>query len=148
MENNTEIMEEKEYTLRELCADDIFPMMNIVSKIGIKKFKACFETEEVGNAISALAAKKKGGEDAAEMPVGVERIGMMVMIDVADILISNLPLCKDDIYLLLAQLSGKTKEDIAKLPLRTFIGMIKAVLQAKEFADFFGDVLSLVPKGK
>lgn len=145
MENNTE---EKGYTLRSLMADDIFPMMNIISKIGIKKFKACFDTEEVRKAISSLAAKNKGVEVAPEDEVDVERIGMLIMIDVADILISNLSQCKDDIYVLLAQMSGKTCDEIAKLPLRTFIGMIKDVLQKDNFADFFGDVLSLVPKGK
>ena len=152
MENNTEIMEEKEYTLRALETDDIFPMMNIITKIGIKRFKACFENEEVSGAISSALAARKAGDDNAEAAAtakaAVERVGMFVMIDVADILLSSLPLCKDDLYLLLSQLSGKTTEEIGKQPPRTTIRMIKDVLQKDNFADFFGDVLSLVPKGK
>ena len=36
----------KAYELRNLTADDVFPMFKIVSKIGIKEFKACFESDE------------------------------------------------------------------------------------------------------
>ena len=33
----------KVYTLRTLTADDMFPMFQIISKIGIKEFKNCFD---------------------------------------------------------------------------------------------------------
>ena len=39
--------EEKAYTLREMTADDVFPMVKIISGIGLKEFKAAFEAEDV-----------------------------------------------------------------------------------------------------
>lgn len=36
-------MVEKNYELRKICADDIFPMVNIISKIGIENMADCFD---------------------------------------------------------------------------------------------------------
>lgn len=51
-------METKAYVLRELRADDVFPMFRIISKIGVREFKACFESD----AIKAMINKAKKGE--------------------------------------------------------------------------------------
>lgn len=124
----------KAYELRNLTADDIFPMFQIVSKIGIKEFKTCFDTPEIKGAIAKVTA----GEDA-----DLNTVGMFVALDIAGIIIGNLPKCKDDIYLLLSQLSGKDKKEIAALPLATFIQMVTDVVRKEEFKDFFQVVAKL-----
>ena len=125
----------KAYELRGLTADDIFPMFNIISKIGIKEFKACFESQEVKSAIGKVAA---GNENE-----NLGAIGFAVALDIANILFTNLHKAKEDIYQLLAQLSGKTKKDIASLPMATFMQMIIDVVRKEEFADFFQVVSKL-----
>ena len=126
---------EKAYELRSLTAEDIFPMFQIISKIGIKEFKSCFEAPEVKKAIGSIA----GGEENTDL----NAVGLAVALDMATILVTNLPKAKDDIYQLLAQLSGKGKKDIAALPLATFTQMIIDVVRKEEFADFFQVVSKL-----
>lgn len=132
----TEIKEnEKTYELRGLTADDVFPMFNIISKIGIKEFKTCFEAPEVKAALEKMTA----GDETANL----NSVGLIVALDVASLMMANLPKCKDDIYLLLSQLSGMSKKEIAALPLVTFTEMVIDVIRKEEFADFFQRVSKL-----
>ena len=120
---------EKNYELRELAADDVFTMFQIISKIGIKEFKTCFEAESVRKAVASVAAGKENAD--------LNAVGVAVAVDVAGVLCNNLPKCKGEIYLFLAQLSGKKKEEIARLPMVTFFEMVIDVIKKPEFKDFF-----------
>jgi hypothetical protein len=128
-------MSESNYTLRNLTADDIFPMFNIISKIGIKEFKGCFEAPDVKNAIGKIAA---GGESS-----DLNAVGLIVALDMANILMTNLPKAKDDIYQLLSQVSGMNKKEIAALPMSVFMQMIIDLVRKEDFADFFQVVSKL-----
>jgi len=128
----------KAYELRRLTADDVFPMFQIISKIGIKEFKKCFESPEVMQMIKDAAS----GEDSqGDVQTSV---GMAVAFDLAGIIVSNLASCKKDIYQFLAQLSGMTTNDIAGLPMMTFFEMIVDVIKKDEFKDFFQVVAKLL----
>ena len=136
---------EKTYELRNLEADDLFIMIGIISKIGIKEFKGCFESDEVKAAITNVAKQKKdadANEDAADDVVA--SIGISVALDIAAILLANIGKCKNDIYALLANLSGMKEKEIAKLPIKTFTGMIFDLVKKKEFADFFQDAVKFL----
>ena len=123
--------EERAYTLRDLTSDDIFLVVGIVNKIGVREMKKCFESPDVMKAISGAAEGKD--ED-------VSAIGMTVMVEIASLILTHLPGCKGEIYVLLASLSGMTEDEIAKLPFMTFVRMVKEVIGKKEFRDFFGEV--------
>lgn len=127
---------EKTYELRNLEADDLFIVINIINKIGIKEFKACFESEEVKSAVLNMAKKT---DDSAD----VVSIGVSVAFDIATILLANIGKCKNDIYALLAHLSGMKEKEIAKLPVKTFTSMVVDLVQKEEFADFFQDAVKL-----
>lgn len=140
---------EKTYELRNLEADDLFIMIGIISKIGIKEFKACFESNEVKAAIMSMAKQKKDADDATEdadagADDGVVSVGVSVALDIAAILMANIGKCKNDIYALLANLSGMEEKEIAKLPIKTFTGMIFDLVKKKEFADFFQDAVKFL----
>lgn len=124
--------ENKAYTLRKLTADDLFPMFQIISKIGIKEFKNCFDNPEM-----IKAFKQEGNFD-------VEALGINIAFDMAGVLLANLPVAKDSIYTFLSGVSGMAKQDIAALPPATFAEMIIDVLQKEEFRDFFGAVKKLL----
>ena len=126
----------KAYELRNLTSEDMFPMFQILSKVGIREFKNCFESEDVKKAVSQMASGK--AEDA-----DLNSVGISVALDIAGIVMSNIGKCKEDIYQLLAQLSGKTKKDIAGLPMITFTEMIIDVVKKEEFKDFFQAVAKL-----
>ena len=125
----------KVYELRSLTADDMFPMFQIISKVGVRDFKKCFESPAVIDAITS-AASGKGEKD-------LTAVGMTVAFDIAGMLVARLPDCKDDIYLLLSQLSGMSREEIGKLPMATFMEMIIDVVKKPEFTDFFQGVAKL-----
>jgi hypothetical protein len=136
----TEIKNEektKAYELRELTADDMFPMFQIISKIGIREFKSCFESENVKKLVAEMTSGK-ASKDELKATVGVT-----VAFDLASVILSNLSSCKDDIYQLLAQLSGMTAKDIGKLPMAVFMEMVIDVIKKKEFADFFQAAVKL-----
>ena len=135
---------DKTYELRNLEADDLFIMINIVNKIGIKEFKACFESDEVKTAVLNMA-KKTDESEAAETDenADVVSIGVSVAFDIATILLANIGKCKNDIYALLANLSGMKAGDIAKIPAKTFTSMVVDLVKKEEFADFFQDAVKL-----
>lgn len=108
------------YEFRELCTKDMFPMLKIMNKIGIREFKECFQNVDVS----------KAGEN-------VEAVGMSVFFDVAGIVVSNLPNCETEIYDMLASVSNLDKKDIQKMPMSDFVEMIVEFVKKPEFADFF-----------
>lgn len=118
-------MSEKIYELRNLTADDMFPMFQILSKIGIREFKGCLESPEI---------KKE---------IDLNSVGIAVAMDMAGIILTNLPKAKEDIYQLLSGLSGMSKKEIAGLPMATFTEMVIDVVKKEEFKDFFQAVAKL-----
>lgn len=131
----SETTKAKAFELRDLTADDMFPMFQIISKIGIKEFKSCFESDAVKGAI-AEAVKGESKSD-------ITAVGMMVGLDIAGILMANIGKAKEDIYSLLSGLSGMSRDEIAKLPMSVFVEMIVAVVKKEEFKDFFQAVTKL-----
>lgn len=127
----------KAYELRELTADDMFPMFQIISKIGIREFKSCFESENVKKLVAEMTSGKVS-QDELKATVGVT-----VAFDLASVILSNLSSCKDAIYQLLAQLSGMSTKEIGKLPMAVFMEMIIDVIKKKEFTDFFQAAVKL-----
>lgn len=135
---------EKTYELRGLMADDMFIMFSIISKIGIKEFKACFESDDVKAAVLNMAKKAdENGDAEADEGADVVSVGISVALDIASILLANIGKCKNDIYALLANLSGMKAGDIARLPAKTFTSMVVDLVKKEEFADFFQDAVKL-----
>lgn len=126
---------EKKYELRELQSKDVFPMFRIISKIGVKEFKSCLDTEEVKDAISKMANKQG--------KANVEAVGMAVMLDIASVVISHIADAEADIYQFLSGLSGMSRKDLESLDMVTFFEMIVDVFKKEEFKDFIGVVSKL-----
>lgn len=124
-------MKETAYELRDLCSKDVFPMFNIIKKIGVKEFKKCFESDEV---MQMIKSGKK---------VDLDAIGISIVMDVASIVLDNISGCEKDIYKFLSGLSGMKEAEIAELPLNTFVSMIIDVFKKDEFKDFIQVVSKL-----
>lgn len=136
MENNAETA--KAFELRNLTADDMFPMFQIISKIGVKEFKGCFSSPEAKSAIAAAMANRGKEESSAESEAAdLNAVGVSIAFDIASVILANIGNCKNDIYQLLSQLSGMTVKEIAQLPMLTFTEMVVAVVKKEEFKDFF-----------
>lgn len=132
-------MAENKIELRKLCTKDLFPMMKILSRIGISEFKKCFES--VGK--TELNTEDEESKDAV-----FKRIGIGVMLDIADVLMKNIGSCEKEIYSFLGSLSGMKPEDIAKLDMAVFAEMIIELVKKEEFRDFFTVVSAFNPTAK
>lgn len=127
--SKTVVENEKKYELRALQAKDIFAMTRIISCIGIKEFRSCFESDDVKAVIAAM----KNGDKTAN----VDSVGIAVMISAADVIINNIGKAEQYIYQFLANLSGMSKKELEELEMLTFIEMITDVFKKDEFKDFF-----------
>ena len=123
-------MSEATYTLRSLQGADIFPMSAIIKKIGVKEFKNAFQDEEIKDLVKSINSGEISKDAAAN------QAGMAVILNIADVVLGNLPRAEKDIYKFLASLSGMKPDEVAALPMATFTGMVIDVIQKDEFKDF------------
>ena len=151
-------MVERNYELRKLCADDIFPMVNIISKIGIENMADCFDAKEMADIMNSVdstldeadgkessdEADGKESSDNTMADVLTKQIGIKVIMKLVGLLLKNLGKIKIELYQFLAGLSGMTEKEIAALPLGTFTQMIVDVFKKEEFSDFFQVVSGLL----
>lgn len=128
---NTEIesedtQEPKTYDLRPLVASDMGMICKIITAIGVRQFKECFNIEQT--------------EDVKE---DIKKVGFSVMLDITGIIISNIPKAEEEIQVFLASLSGMKLAEIKKMPFADYGELIIEVVTKKEFQDFFKRVMKL-----
>ena len=128
---NTEIesedtQEPKTYDLRPLVASDMGMICKIITTIGVRQFKECFNIEQT--------------EDAKE---DIKKVGFSVMLDIAGIIVSNIPEAEEEIQVFLASLSGMKLAEIKNMPFADYGELIIEVVTKKEFQDFFKRVMKL-----
>ena len=128
-----ETVMDKKYTLRALKASDIFLVTRILSKIGVKEFKRCFESEEIKAAVNNMT--KENGE------VDVASIGMSVVFDIASIVLEHIDGCEMELYRLLGSLSDMDWKEIRDMPMVDFGEMVIDVVKHEGFRDFFTAVI-------
>lgn len=124
-------MSENKFELRELKSQDIFPMMKILGNIGMDELKDIVSEENIKSLITTINNAENKNEDVAVV------LGFNLVLEIAGVVMNNLPKCEKDIYKFLGGLSGMTEKQIADLPMVTFAEMIMAVIDKDEFKDFF-----------
>lgn len=128
---------EQKYELRGLKACDFFLVTRILSKIGVKEFKACLENDDIKAAIKTMMDNQEGQIAEAD----VASIGMTVVFDIASVVLERMEDCEKDIYKLLSRLSGLKETEIADLPMADFGEMVMTVIKHEDFRDFFTAVI-------
>ena len=108
-------MENNKIELRNLKAPDVLMVTTIISKLGWREIKNCIKGEDIQKLVQA-------GETNTEV------IGMAVIIDVIGIILENLEQSDQHLYQLLADLSGKTPEEIKDLDADVFVELIIDVI--------------------
>ncbi|MCI7428529.1 MAG: hypothetical protein MSS83_05430 [Methanobrevibacter sp.] len=126
-------MAKQHIELRKLQTSDIFPMSKIISKIGIKQIKNCFNTPEITKMIKNTDSK----EDI------VSQVGAMITLDIAGIILENLDKVDKDVYKFLSGLSGLSEEQISTQEPSVTAEMIIDLVKQKEFMNFFKVVSKL-----
>lgn len=131
---------EKPYKFRALAAPDAFPMLKIISLIGINEFMMCFKNEEVKNTILTLFKKNKDkkdedkkDEDKKDM---ISIVGITVALEITNVIMGNLPKCETYIFQLLSQTSNLSVDEVKALSFADFMEMIIDFVKKEEFVDF------------
>lgn len=114
----TEEIIERPYTLRELKDKDLFPMLKILKKVGIREFKDAF--------VQVATGEKS-----------IKDIGILAAFDIVDILIGNLEKAEDEIYALWADISGMDIGDMKELEFGTLPLMIIDTFSSVKGTSFF-----------
>ena len=147
LEKNTEIMEQetqdvenaeqkvlKPYTFRTLSTEDIFPMLKLLNKIGLRDLK---ENDGLKNVLFMFAGGTANGK------VDVNKLGIDMFLEIAAIITESIPKCEAELYTLLSNTSDLSAEDIKTQSPATTMEMIIDFIKKEEFADFFKVVLKL-----
>lgn len=125
-------MKEPVYTFRKLNSTDVFLMFKIIGKIGINEFTACFDRDAVKQMITNIT-----GDNASTL------VGISVMLEIANVVVGNLPKCEAEIYQLLSNTSNLTVDEVKDLDFATFTNMVIDFIRKEEFKDFIGVVSRL-----
>ena len=116
------------YTFRKLNSTDTFLMFKIIGKIGVNEFAACFEKDTVKQMI--IAATSDGKDKATAM------VGISVILEIANVIIGNLPKCETEIYQMLSQTSDLSVKQVKELDFASFAEMVIDFIKKEEFKDF------------
>lgn len=123
---------EKPFTLRPLCDEDLYPILDIIAKVCPEEIRPIFM-----KTVEKISAYMEGDKSAIE-ELAVE-VGVDIVMDMGMIIIRNLKTVKDDMYALLSDLSGIPADQIRKMPFGTTPKMIMAVVRDVRNTDFFGE---------
>lgn len=109
---------ERPYTLRKFKDSDLFPLLQILKKIGIKDCKEAF--------IQVASGEKT-----------IKQIGILAAFDLADILIGNLTKVEDEVYSLYSDMAGISVEEIKEMEFGTLPLMIMDSFSEVKNVAFF-----------
>ena len=128
----------KPYKFRKLSADDMFLMFSILKGIGLKELKQSFDKEQLKELMKVYqeSAPDKGNDKA------LIALGIDVALNAADVLLGNLPKCKEHLYQLLASVSG-VPEDTIRADALLFTEMVIDFVKKEEFPAFIKVVSKL-----
>ncbi len=117
---NQEVEEiiERPYTLRKLKDHDLFTLLKILKKIGIKDCKEAF--------IQVASGEKT-----------LKQIGIMASFDIADILIGNLAKVEEETYEMWSDISGIPVEEMKDMEFGTLPLMIMDTFSEARNTSFF-----------
>lgn len=123
---------EKPYEFRRLATEDIFPMLKLLNKIGLKDLK---DNESIKNIIVMFTS--------ADKKVDPSKLGIEIFLEIACLITDNIPKCEAELYAILSKTSNLTVEDIKKQDMAVTFEMILDFVRKEEFGDFFKVVLKL-----
>lgn len=128
------------FELRKLKSSDLFKIVNIISKIGLKKIKDCIFEENNSKTIKDL--KKSINEENKDKIAN--EIGSHIMISVGIIILENLENIEKDLYVFAGSICGKEPEEIEELNPNDFLELLISISKMDDFKDFFSQALKLV----
>lgn len=123
--------------LRNIQASDLFALVKMLKKLGIKDLKSVFNTED----IKSLREKSKNGEKIDYIEIGIN--GVM---SIFTIIIENIDKIENDFYVFVGNIANTEPTEIATMKIDKFMELINEIVHKEEFKDFFNQALKLIKK--
>ncbi|MDW5300757.1 MAG: hypothetical protein SA378_11585 [Sedimentibacter sp.] len=134
--------------MRKLSSMDLFPLLNIMAKIGIKDliqevFKKRAEyvkKDKEGKAKADNAEADNAEADNAEADNAM--VGAEVLAQITELVFLNIGRAQNEINTLLAKLCNVAKADIEKLSMSEYVGLVTDFLAQEEFKASLNVIMS------
>ena len=111
--------------LRELKSTDMGAVCKILSSIGVRQFKECFDP--------AILEGKKSVKD----------LGIDIAFDMVGIILSNIPRAEKDILSFVSDVAGMQMEDVENMPFADYGELVTRIIMKDDFKDFFSRAMKL-----
>lgn len=108
---------DRAFSLRKLKDGDLFPLLKILRKIGLQNFKDTLQQFTSGKS--------------------AEEVGILVLLDMADVIVGNLDKAEDDIYSFYSDMSGLQPDEIKNMEFGTLPLMIYDSFSEVKNTSFF-----------
>ena len=140
VEETVEEMIERPYSLRKLADADLFPLLQLLRKLGFKDIKNAV-TKAIEESKNKNIFNPNDYETEEEKVNALKKMqdtaSIEVLLDMADLLISKIDTHSDDIYAFFSNLAGESVEEIKKKEFGTLPLMIyDSFLEVKNTAFF------------
>lgn len=142
------------FEMRELMGDDLFVLLNIISRLGIKEdiVKMFQGSAELVSAqqVETLKKKHKGDDAALEKALNelltkaFEGRGMAMMAELLIRVLENLIHVKDDLNKLLADVCAVDIKTIKELGLKDYTELVVGFFKKPDLVDFMRLLASLI----
>lgn len=133
-----------DYTIRDLKASDIFPVICIINKIGYKDIKDLLTPEKMQSMVKLFNSGETAEGETKETVNPTTILGANLIVEVTGILFEHLPSIEQDLYKFLGSLIDRKPKEVAEMPLADFGKLIVDVLKKPDFADFIKAVFKLM----
>ena len=137
-----DITVQKPYEFKQLCAEHIPLVTNVIKAIGLKEFKGCLNKEIIGEIMKLF--KKNTEKDTKTDYTTIGLVAAPMIFDIVEVVLENTEKCTSALFKLLSGTSNLTVEQVKKLPLGDFAEMVYDFVKKDEFPDFFKVVLKLL----
>lgn len=133
----------KPYEFKELDFDSIFPMMNLIDKIGIEKVASLTDNQAIMNLIQGRKPMKldEEGNEIVDNDAQMKLLAS-AFIAIGGLLVKSIKTCRNEIYEVLSSASNLTVEEISKLPIKYSYSMIYDFIKKDDFKDFFMEIMA------
>lgn len=120
---------ERPYTLRPLKDADLYPILRILKKMGVDK----------KNLQGIVQEYRVNGKEKS-----TEEIGASAILDVASLIIGNIPVVETELYELWSDISGIPADDIREMEFGTLPLMIMDTFKGVKNTSFFKVLFKLL----
>lgn len=140
VDETVEEMIERPYSLRKLADADLFPLLQLLRKLGFKDIKNAV-TKAIEESKNKNIFNPNDYETEEEKVNALKKMqdtaSIEVLLDMADLLISKIDTHSDDIYAFFSNLAGESVEEIKKKEFGTLPLIIyDSFLEVKNTAFF------------